>query len=231
MLILELDTNLKSVLPKQFLFSSSFAKNCEPIGNLCNSLNDILIFADDSDVYSILSQTLLLLYNNYHNKKDEYFDIDLEICLKKLIIEICKSRKLTILGKKHNIYVAKALSLLDSHYNSELLGQQIAAKTGISLHQLNLYLKQAVGQSFKQLLIAKHLESAKNLLKVTNYPIGSIAQQAGYSSLRRFESAFKEKFGITPKKYRETFEEQGFAFWTDSDNIKFVAEDFRIQLQ
>ena len=135
------------------------------------------------------------------------------------------------MGKKHNIYVAKALSLLDSHYNSELLGQQIVAKTGISLHQLNLYLKQAVGQSFKQLLIAKRLESAKNLLKVTNYPIGSIAQQAGYSSLRRFESAFKEKFGITPKKYRETFEEQGFVFWTDSDNIKFVAEDFRIQLQ
>ena len=141
------------------------------------------------------------------------------------------------MGKKHNIYVAKALSLLDSHYNSELLGQQIAAKTGISLHQLNLYLKQAVGQSFKQLLIAKRLESAKNLLKVTNYPIGSIAQQAGYSSLRRFESALSAKidpdgsFGITPKKYRETFEEQGFVFWTDSDNIKFVAEDFRIQLQ
>lgn len=231
MLILELDTCLKNILPKKFLASSDFAENCAPIANLCKSLNDVLIFADDSNVCSILSKTLLLLYNNYHGKHDDYFEIDLELSLKRLIIEICKSRKLTFLGKKHNIYVAKALSLLDSHYNETDLSEQIGTMTGISLHQLNIYLKQAFGQSFSKLLADKRLDSAKSLLKATNYSIGSVAKQVGFGSLRRFESAFKQKFGITPKKYRQNYEEQGFVFWTDSENVAHVAEDFRIQLQ
>ena len=231
MLVLELDTRIKNALPKNSLAASSFAENCEPIANLCKSLNDVLIFADDSNVCAILSKTLLLLYNNYHGKHDDYFDIDLELSLKRLVIEICKSRKLTFLGKKHNIYVAKALALLDSHYNETNLSEQIGAMIGISLHQLNIYLKQAFGRSFGRLLADKRLDSAKSLLKATNYSVGSIARQVGFNSLRRFESAFKEKFAVTPKKYRQNYEEQGFVFWTDSENVAHVAEDFRIRLE
>lgn len=230
MLILEIDTIYGDILPKTFLSKSSLALNCSSVANLCKSLSDTVIFRDNHNVSSVLSKTLLLLYNNYHDVKDEYFEVELEIQLKRLIISICKCKKLTNLGKKYNSYVSKAMAYIDSHYNEKISNEDLCKYFGISTHQLNVYLKDAFNLSFNQLLINKRLESAKNLLKLTNHSISTIATSVGYNSLYRFESAFKSKFEVTPKEYRQKYEEDGFVFWTDADNTSLIGEDFRLQL-
>lgn len=231
MMILEIDTRHKTAYPKDVLLSSSFASSCKPVVNLCKSLNGFLLFRDNRDVFSVFSELLRLLYNKYHTHTDEYFETDLELSLKRLIVEICKCQKLTYLGKKHNAYVAKALSFLDSHYSEPIRPERVEPLLGISLHQLNIYLKNELKQSFNQLLTDKRLDSAKNLLKSTNYPIGTVATKTGYASLRHFEAAFKKKFHVTPTEFRRNSEEQGFVFWTDAEDLTRVMEDFRICLQ
>ena len=230
MMILEMDTWHKTAFPKELLSASPFSSSCKPVENLCNSLNGILLFRDNRNVFSIFSEVLHLLYNNYHNYSDEYFEIDLELALKRLVIEICKCQKLTHLGKKHNAYVAKALSFLDSHYSETISPERIGSLLGISMHQLNIYLKQELGLSFNQLHTEKRLDSAKSLLKNTNSSIAAIAEKTGYASLRYFETAFKKKFEVSPKKYRQSNEEQGFVYWVDQEDVSRVMEDFRIRL-
>ncbi len=231
MMILELDTYNKTLYPKDMLRTSQFALSCNPILNLCKSLDDILLFRDNRNVFSVFSEVLYLLYNEYHNLSTEYFETDLELALKRLMVEICKCQQLTHIGKKHNAYVFKALAFLDNHYSESNTVEQVENLLGISVHQLNTYLKSELNQSFNGLLTEKRMESAKNFLKSTNRPIGSIASETGYANLRNFEAAFKKKYGITPKEFRQNSEEEGFVFWTDSNDLSFVGEDFRIQLK
>ena len=230
MLIFELDTWHKTAFPKELLAAAPFCSACRPIKNLCDSLTDILLFRDNRNVFSVFSEVLSLFYHNYHSQADDYFEIDLELSLKRLLVEICKCQQLTLLGRKHNAYVAKALSFLDSHYSETISPERISELLGISMHQLNIYLKQEFGRSFNRLHTEKRLDSAKSLLKNTNYSVSTIAEKIGYASLRYFEAAFKKDFGVTPKEYRHVYEEQGFVYWADPDNMSRVMEDFRIRL-
>ena len=45
-------------------------------------------------------------------------------------------------------------------------------------------------------------EVAKNLLKITDLPITTIAIETGFNSASYFTKMFKDKYGITPKIYK-----------------------------
>ena len=47
------------------------------------------------------------------------------------------------------------------------------------------------------------LEYARALLGREDYPITSVALDAGYNDVSYFIQKFKEKFGITPLQYRK----------------------------
>lgn len=46
------------------------------------------------------------------------------------------------------------------------------------------------------------LEKSKELLKTSKQNISEIAYAVGFSSPNYYSTAFKNKFGITPKEYR-----------------------------
>ena len=81
----------------------------------------------------------------------------------------------------------------------------LARKVHLSEFKLKMGFKQVIGVNlFERLRIAR-LEKAKRLLVDTDLQIKVIYREVGYKSLSAFEDAFKEKFGLTPSKYRKQF--------------------------
>ncbi len=80
---------------------------------------------------------------------------------------------------------------------------QIAAKLGVSERHMRRIVETHLGVSPLQLLQTRRLLSAKQLLTDTKLPIQDVAQSSGFGSLRRFNAAFLQHYGMPPTRLRK----------------------------
>ena len=78
-----------------------------------------------------------------------------------------------------------------------------AKQMGVSQRQAERIIKNYYGSSFKKMRYESKMAMAATLLEGQNITIEECAEKCGYSSTSAFISAFKGKYKITPKKYRE----------------------------
>lgn len=79
--------------------------------------------------------------------------------------------------------------------------QELANEVGITLKRLKTGFKQVYGESVYNFLFDYKMEMARKLLESNQYNINELSSKFGYSTPSHFISAFKKKFGTTPKKY------------------------------
>ncbi len=79
----------------------------------------------------------------------------------------------------------------------------IADKLLVNQYTLSRMIKRMTGCTFKELLQIKKLDTALELLNNTDMPITKIADTIGYENTSYFHKIFKEKYGVSPKKYRD----------------------------
>lgn len=79
--------------------------------------------------------------------------------------------------------------------------QQLSNEIGLSLKKLKEGFKEVYGDTVYGFLVTYKLEYARNLLETGDYNVNEVALKIGYSTASHFISAFKKKFGTTPKKY------------------------------
>lgn len=98
--------------------------------------------------------------------------------------------------------IVKILRYIEENYRS-------ASLTGIadSLHYdlcwLSREIKRRTGKTFKELLQEKRLAQAAYYLTHTSLHVDEIGEAVGYSNLSYFHRIFQQKYGVTPKKYRD----------------------------
>lgn len=80
--------------------------------------------------------------------------------------------------------------------------ERLAAHLGVSDRHLRRVFEAAMGVSPLQYLQTRRLLSAKQLLADTDLPITEVALCSGFSSLRRFNAAFVEHYGLNPSQWR-----------------------------
>jgi len=80
--------------------------------------------------------------------------------------------------------------------------QRLAARLGVSDRHLRRIFAAQIGVSPLQYLQTRKLLTAKQLLTDTALPISQIAQASGFASLRRFNAAFAEHYGLNPTQMR-----------------------------
>lgn len=73
----------------------------------------------------------------------------------------------------------------------------------MSERQLRRIVQQKTGSSPAQLNQERRLSSAKYLLAYTQLPITEIAFRIGFSSLRQFNTVFKDAFNTSPREMRK----------------------------
>jgi AraC-like DNA-binding protein len=79
--------------------------------------------------------------------------------------------------------------------------QELADEVGLSLKKLKEGFKQIYGDSVFSFLFNYKMEFARKLLETNTVNVNEVGLQVGYSTSSHFIAAFKKKFGITPKKY------------------------------
>ncbi|MEO5671705.1 MAG: AlkA N-terminal domain-containing protein [Ramlibacter sp.] len=78
----------------------------------------------------------------------------------------------------------------------------LAARMGVSDRHVRRIFEAQFGVSPVQYLQTRRLLTAKQLLADTSLPITQIALMSGYSSVRRFNAAFVEHYGLNPSRLR-----------------------------
>lgn len=79
--------------------------------------------------------------------------------------------------------------------------QELSNEVGLNLKKLKEGFKQIYGDTVFSFLFDYKMEHARKLLESNQYNVNEVGALVGYSTASHFISAFKKKFGITPKQY------------------------------
>lgn len=80
---------------------------------------------------------------------------------------------------------------------------RVAAQLGVSERHLRRIIEAHLGVSPLQWLQTRRLLSAKQLLTDTRLPMQEVALASGFGSLRRFNAAFVQHYGLAPSRLRK----------------------------
>jgi AraC family transcriptional regulator len=83
--------------------------------------------------------------------------------------------------------------------------QEFANLAAMSIPTFTRKFKVTTGQSVHQYVLEKRLTRAKQMLVMPNLSVAQIAYACGFSSQSHMTSLFRNKLGVTPAAYRESF--------------------------
>lgn len=100
--------------------------------------------------------------------------------------------------------VARAMRLIGDGYLDDHGMEDLSAKLGIGSRQLSrLFLKHAQA-SPSEVAATRRVQRAKRMIDETAMPMTEIAFAAGFTSVRRFNDAFRLKYKRAPSSFRKT---------------------------
>lgn len=153
----------------------------EQITNILNTSQ--LTFANDFKRNSFLLMLLALLMENY--------DI------------LNRSNKtLSKYNYSSNIYLEQAITYIKQKHSFGINVSDVADYVGISRTYLNQIFQKELGISSQKFLVDFRLHKAANLLISTGLSVADVSELVGYDDPLAFSKAFKKKFGLSPKYYR-----------------------------
>ena len=82
--------------------------------------------------------------------------------------------------------------------------QELADEVGLSLKKLKEGFKEIYGDTVYAYILNQKMEYARKLLERGNKNVNEIGLTLGYSTASHFITAFKKKYGTTPKKYLQS---------------------------
>lgn len=98
--------------------------------------------------------------------------------------------------------VQRAIKILNSRATIELDEDRFADQFGVSARHLRRLFIEEIGKTPKQLAFENRLNLSRKLLTETSLSVTDVAFAAGFSSIRRFNDAFKNRFKKAPSAIR-----------------------------
>jgi AraC family transcriptional regulator of adaptative response / DNA-3-methyladenine glycosylase II len=98
--------------------------------------------------------------------------------------------------------VARALRLIETDAPDPPAIDALADRLGIGARQLRRLFARHIGASPQAVLQTRRVHLAKQLIHDTRLPMASVAQAAGFGSVRRFNETFRGLFGRPPTALR-----------------------------
>lgn len=129
--------------------------------------------------------------------------------LASLITQTVEKKKLSLdsvidpeIERQHPL-VATVVNYIDSHLDSELRLDDIAAAAFISPSHCSRTFKRYSGVSLSDFITSRRLAKAIELLETSFVSMTEIAEQLGFSSSTYFTSWFKKSMGCPPLQFRK----------------------------
>ena len=148
------------------------------------------------DIYHMLSR----ITENFMGKSVFYRE-ESSALLKLCLIELIKKTK----ESKHSKLCESVMEFIRENYaDSSVTNAVIAEKFSYHPYHLSRIMKEETGKSIHKYLMDYRLRAAKNLLSTTAFSVEEIAYKTGFSQTAYFVKSFRQKTGMTPKKYRSS---------------------------
>jgi len=133
-------------------------------------------------VKALLLQILAVLYRTYES-------ID------------SKSQQILKFQNKYN-RIASTIHYIDRYFKENLTLNQLAKMSHMNPNYFSTYFKDVMNITLFSYIKNKRLENACLLLHTTKSPITDIGTAVGFSNISYFNKSFKERFKVSPTKYR-----------------------------
>ncbi|MFT5863115.1 MAG: AraC-like DNA-binding protein [Flavobacteriales bacterium] len=204
-LVLEPESWVITLLISIKKFHSLFSKEANYITFLSDENKDRKYYKDGSISPSMaIALNQLMNYNLHPSIKDLYFkgkgyellslyfnrpaDADVEQC--------------PFLVDEDNVQkIKRAKQIIISRMQEPPTLHVLADEIGLSINKLKEGFKQIYGDSVFSFLFDYKMEVARQLLETGSHNVNEVGLKVGYSTASHFITAFKKKFGTTPKKY------------------------------
>jgi AraC family transcriptional regulator, arabinose operon regulatory protein len=110
-------------------------------------------------------------------------------------------------GRPVDPRVLKLLDLISSDLAADYDVPGLAKEVALSPSRLAHLFKQEVGEPVMGTVIRLRLNQAARLLEHTAHDVGAIAREVGFGSPYYFSRQFRRHFGMSPRQYRSTTED------------------------
>ncbi len=175
-------------LHKVYLDKSLFVKTMMMNDSIVQATN-ILLSADSSDCFSrsfLQAKTVELLCLAMRN-----------------LVQFESQTELSKLSNKEKCILKNAGELLNEQWNSPPSQDELSRTLGVSKTKLKQGFKAFYGCSMKEFVANVRLNKAQQLISKGDLNVTQVALEVGYVHSSNFTTAFKNKFGISPKTFQK----------------------------
>ena len=98
------------------------------------------------------------------------------------------------------------IDILDSfftHLPHEPTLEMLWGHLHLSIRQTRRLVQEHYGMPFRQKLSKTRIDTAKRLIRTTDFPLEAVAEKAGYASYNAFFEAFMAQTGLSPSQYKK----------------------------
>ncbi len=99
----------------------------------------------------------------------------------------------------------KVFAYIQEHFTRDIPLSEVAQIAGMTEVSFSRFIKKRTGKTFVESVNEIRMGHASRMLIETTHAISEVAYKNGFNNLSYFNRIFKNKNGITPKEFRETY--------------------------
>lgn len=165
-----------------------------------------LCIHEDEEQYAELKKCLVQM-EGLCEKKEKGYELGVKAAVLQMIfLLIRKYPYVNEVSSPDREKLKDVLQEIAERENESLSVADMASFCGWSSSHFMRWFKKMTGISFVTYVIERKLAGAAEALRQTDDKILNISQEAGFSNLSNFNRQFKNRYGMTPREYREMME-------------------------
>ncbi len=177
------------------------------IGTLCSKdgMTSYLYFhvADILPIQNLVENMVWTIFYDMGNKRSSN-QITMGLLLLQLLNHMDKMETGNSLFDME--LIGTVLGYIEGHYRNGTLSE-LAKMMKYDVYWLSREIKKRTGKTYKELLQAKRMNQAAYLLSNSRLAVADIIESVGYDNSSYFYRKFKERYGVSPKEYRDGVKE------------------------
>lgn len=156
-------------------------------------------------------ETAYTISDLYINKMDACQTVEAVICLHRDMVTYFTARMAGL--RKENVFsrpVIRCMDYIDCHLHMPIRAAELAEYVNLNHSYLSVLFKKETGISISGYVMQKRIDTAKNMLRYSDYSASQIGEILAFSSQSHFIRCFKKSAGLTPKEYRNRYFRENF---------------------
>lgn len=113
-------------------------------------------------------------------------------------------------AKKASIYskpVIECIDYISTHLHETISVPVLARLANLNASYLSVLFKRQVGLSISDYVITKRMQTAENMLRLSDFSLSEISDILHFSSYSHFARTFRKHYHTSPKRYRDTHQQ------------------------